>query len=193
MGRRLEPTGAAGGAGTAGAAAGSAGGCLQPPALSPVPDFRTGVGPALEDGRRADGGLFTLWGWGRFGGPAFDFGSGELSGADRLEGEEAGGRVGSAGPAGEYGRVGDLARAGHYGPVVDAVGTERLPVIEHSLTGAVREVTPVELEFPANRPYLPAGSTGVVWNPGPRGLGLWRRHDPVRDLRLNRLLLERYA
>lgn len=65
--------------------------------------------------------------------------------------------------------------------------------IKYSLTGAVQEVTPVEPGFPANRPYLPGGSAGVVWNPGPRGLGLWWRHDPVWDLRLNRRLLDRYA
>lgn len=133
--------------------------------------------------------FFVLWGWGQFFAPDFGPGSGGLSGSEF--------RVGAAGAAaGEgngFGRPGDVARAGRYGRVTAPAGPVGLPAIEHSGTGEVREVTAIELEFPANRPYLSVGPEGVVWNPGPRGLGLWWRRDLLAELRLNRLMLDRFA
>ena len=136
--------------------------------------------------------FFVLWGWGQFFAPDFRLGGGGPSGSEFKAGA-AGSAADAGGDSGGFGRPGDVARASRYGRVTAPAGPGGLPVIEHSGTGEVREVTAIELEFPANRPYLSAGPEGVVWNPGPRGLGLWWRRDLLAELRLNRLMLDRFA
>ena len=58
------------------------------------------------------------------------------------------------------------------------LGPSGLPVVEHGVTGDVREVTPVEVRFldevpNPDVPFVHAGHNNVVWNPGPSGWGMW--------------------
>ena len=62
------------------------------------------------------------------------------------------------------------------------LGERGFPLVKHRLTGVVREVTPVEVEYSVemaglDRPYLETGVNGVVWTTGPRGWGMWWQED----------------
>ena len=66
------------------------------------------------------------------------------------------------------------------------LGRGGLPVVEHRLTGDVRELTPVEMEFfqeaeGRDVPFLPAEGERVVWTPGPLGWGVWWVRDPLLE------------
>ena len=58
------------------------------------------------------------------------------------------------------------------------LGDSGRPVVVLNATGEVRELTPVELEFPVNRHFVSTGYGRAVWSPGARGLGVWWNHDP---------------
>ena len=65
------------------------------------------------------------------------------------------------------------------------LGEGGLPVVEHRVTGEVREMTPVEVEFYDEthggiRPFIETGVNGVVWNPGPDGWGMWWRDNSLQ-------------
>ena len=58
--------------------------------------------------------------------------------------------------------------------------------MRHRVTGVVREVTPVEIEYAVDnagldRPYLETGVNGVVWTTGPRGWGMWWKQDSALE------------
>ena len=60
------------------------------------------------------------------------------------------------------------------------------PVVEHRLTGDVRELTPVEMEFfdesgGAGVVSVPDEGIRVVWTPGPRGWGIWWQRDELLE------------
>ena len=91
-----------------------------------------------------------------------------------------------AGGVGERRALGplDTVRAAEFGEVL-YVGENGLPVVEHSVTGVVRELTPVEWEHDAGIPFVVQDyGSGVVWAPGPRGWGMWwSLDDEVESLR----------
>lgn len=65
------------------------------------------------------------------------------------------------------------------------LGEGGLPVVEHGVTGEVREMTPVEVEYWEEThggvsPFLDTGVNGVVWNPGPDGWGMWWRDNSLQ-------------
>ena len=57
------------------------------------------------------------------------------------------------------------------------LGPGGLPMVEHAVTGEVREITPVEVEYwedsGGGAEFLDTGVGRVVWNPGPDGWGMW--------------------
>ena len=57
------------------------------------------------------------------------------------------------------------------------MGEGGAPVIRVGGTGAMREVTPVEVEYDSVALFRDAGYGDVVWGPGPRGWGLWWKDD----------------
>ena len=62
-----------------------------------------------------------------------------------------------------------------YGRVVGR-GAGGRPAVVHEASGEVRELTVVEIEFGRGDVVREVpGKDGAVWNPGPRGLGLWWR------------------
>ncbi len=93
------------------------------------------------------------------------------------------GRSGAAWPAHpESGRdltPAERAFAAGYGQPL-FLGSGGRPVVRLEVTGEVRELTPVELDFGSSLPYAGAGYGGVVWTPGPRGWGLWWKDDAER-------------
>ena len=75
----------------------------------------------------------------------------------------------------------ERVRVAHIGKPL-YLGPSGLPVVEHHVTGEVREVTPVEIDYweksgGADVPYLESGTAGLLWNPGPSGWGMWWRDD----------------
>ena len=69
----------------------------------------------------------------------------------------------------------DYGAAVGYGTVVGR-GPGGRPAVAHEASGEVRELTVVEIEFGRGDVVQEvAGKDGAVWNPGPRGLGLWWR------------------
>ena len=60
------------------------------------------------------------------------------------------------------------------------LGDGGLPVVRMAVTDEVRELTPVEMEFESALPFVSAGHGSVVWNPGPRGWGMWWVDDTER-------------
>lgn len=69
----------------------------------------------------------------------------------------------------------DYGAAVGYGRVVGR-GAGGRPAVAHEASGEVRELTVVEIEFGRGDVVQEvAGKDGAVWNPGPRGLGLWWR------------------
>lgn len=123
--------------------------------------------------------FFALWGAGQYGLLDLGFGSGGAgagldSGAGGLGDVEAGG-----GFSGTVLPGGAVSKASRYGRLTGGLGSKGLPLIEHRVTGELREVTAIELEFPDNRLYEPVGDTGQRWSPGPSGLGLWWQDDPL--------------
>ena len=140
--------------------------------------------------------FLAVWAGGQFLIGGFQEAEG-LAGLTGYGGGAAGAEGGSGGlPGGlAVGSPGVIARAEQYGALVAPAGPGGLPLIKHAKTGEVREVTEVELDYPSNRPFIPVeGVAGVVWNPGPRGLGLWWQPDVREELRWhNRLLLDRFA
>ena len=71
------------------------------------------------------------------------------------------------------------------------LGEHGRPVVRHYVTGQVRELTPVELEYDKYDQYVSAGHRDVVFNPGPRGWGMWWRDDSARIAELRRLYFSR--
>lgn len=122
--------------------------------------------------------FFALWGAGQYG--LLDFGFGGDGGAGSGGGVAGAVAAGAAdGYSGTALPGGAVAKASRYGRLTGGLGRQGLPLIEHRVTGELREVTAIELEFTDNRLYEPIGSTGQRWSPGPAGLGLWWQHDPV--------------
>ena len=76
-----------------------------------------------------------------------------------------------------------MAQAHMFGEVVGS-SSNGMPLIEDPLTGDVRELTPVEADFPAHLPYASTGNRNVLWTPGPRGWGVWWQ-DQETEARLN--------
>ena len=139
--------------------------------------------------------FLAVWAGGQFLIGGFQEAEG-LAGLTGYGGGAAGEEGGSGGlPGGlAVGSPGVTARAEQYGALVAPAGPGGLPLIKHAKTGEVREVTEVELDYPSNRPFIPAeGVAGVVWNPGPRGLGLWWQPDVLEELRWQRTLMDRFA
>ena len=63
-----------------------------------------------------------------------------------------------------------------------ALGPGGFALVEHAVTGEVREITPVEIEYweesgGAGAEFLETGVGRVVWNPGPDGWGMWWQDD----------------
>ena len=56
-----------------------------------------------------------------------------------------------------------------------------MPVVEFS-SGNVRELTPVEAEFESPFRFEEAGYGDVLWNPGPRGWGMWWEDQREREM-----------
>ena len=81
--------------------------------------------------------------------------------------------------------VDEAVAASMYGAPRD-LGPAGLPVVEHRLTGDVRELTPVEMEFfeeagGRDVPFLPADGIRIVWTPGPKGWGIWWERDQLLE------------
>ena len=88
-----------------------------------------------------------------------------------------------SGEAGRVLRAEEVGLALAYGEPVE-LGLYGRPVVVHGVTGEERELTSLEVSFVEE--HGPEGLSGVnlgenygVWNPGPRGLGMWWREDPV--------------
>ena len=92
--------------------------------------------------------------------------------------------VGRALFAGEY-SIGEA-----YGEPI-GLGEHGRPVVRHYVTGQERELTPVEMEYDKYDQFVSAGFGDVVFNPGPRGWGMWWRDDSDRIAELNRLYFVR--
>ncbi len=83
-----------------------------------------------------------------------------------------------------------LAQAEAFGEVL-GTSSDGLPVVEHSVTGEVRPLTPVEADFPVHLPYVRTGVRDVVWSPGPHGWGLWWNPDQYGSLLSDSTSLDR--
>lgn len=133
--------------------------------------------------------FFAVWGVGHYG---------------LLEGESSGDVNPLGGNAGASGsdlsdlgisRVGAGAarRAMDFGRLTGELGSNGLPLIEHGVTGELREVTPVELAFPVYREFIPGDNPGVVWNPGPEGLGMWWEDDLLERATRDVVVMDRWS
>ena len=83
--------------------------------------------------------------------------------------------------AGRLLTLGEQSLASSYGVPLH-LGDGGLPVVRHKLTGEVREMTPVEVEFGSSEGWMSAGRGSVVWTPGPRGWGVWWEDQTERRL-----------
>ncbi len=86
----------------------------------------------------------------------------------------------------------EYAAAERFGVPLE-LGEGGLPLIRVKATGEVREVTPVELEYHSSRPFLESEVLGVVWNPGPRGWGMWWRDNSEMEAVRTQALFPRLA
>ena len=68
--------------------------------------------------------------------------------------------------------AGEHSLASRYGTPL-YLGPEGRPVVEMESTGAVRELTPFEMELDAPVSRLPSARGPIVQVPGPRGWGMW--------------------
>ena len=72
----------------------------------------------------------------------------------------------------------EVAVASRYGDPIH-LGESGLPVVRHDMTGRVRELTPVEMEFDGLEPFVSSGDGTHFFGPGPRGWGLWWADDTL--------------
>lgn len=70
------------------------------------------------------------------------------------------------------------------------LGVNGRPVVRMEDSGEVRELTPVEVEFPAGSAFEYSDS-GSAWAPGPRGWGVWWDADMARNSAFETLHLGR--
>ncbi len=63
------------------------------------------------------------------------------------------------------------------------LGDGGLPVIRVPVTGDVREITPVEVDYDEPVPFVYSGYRNAVWGPGPKGWGIfWKDDSELRSL-----------
>ena len=70
------------------------------------------------------------------------------------------------------------------------LGDSGRPVVKLDSTGEVRELTPVELEFPAGKLAEERGD-GVLWSPGRLGWGIWWDGEDAADAARKHLYMDR--